>query len=62
VTAVPFNKSMPELRWDVAVGIRKADDALVEAINAALDRMLAAGTIHRIYASYGIDQSLSSNK
>jgi hypothetical protein len=24
--------------------------------------MLAAGTIHRIYASYGIDQSLSSNK
>jgi len=62
VTIVRDYESMPELRWDVAVGMRKADDALVEAINAALDRMLAAGTIHRIYASYGIDQSLSSNK
>jgi ABC-type amino acid transport substrate-binding protein len=36
--------------------MRKADDALVDAINAALDRMLAQGVVSRIYASYGVDQ------
>jgi polar amino acid transport system substrate-binding protein len=47
--------SMPELRWEVAVGMRKADDALVDAVNAALDRMLEQGVVSRIYASYGIE-------
>jgi ABC-type amino acid transport substrate-binding protein len=51
-------ESMPELRWEVAVGMRKADDALAAAINEALDRMLANGVVHRIYASYGIEQGL----
>jgi len=32
--------------------------ALESAVNAALDRLLADGVIHRIYASYGIDQRL----
>jgi polar amino acid transport system substrate-binding protein len=50
-------ESMPELRWEVAVGMRKADDALVAAVNTALDHMLADGTVNRIYASYGIEQS-----
>lgn len=58
VTLVRDNDSMPELRWEVAIGMRKADDALVTAVNTALDRMLADGIVHRIYASYGIDQSL----
>src|SRR6185437_12521032 len=58
VTLVRGDDSMPELRWEVAIGMRKADDALVAAVNAALDRMLADGIVHRIYASYGIDQSL----
>jgi polar amino acid transport system substrate-binding protein len=58
VTLVQDYESMPELRWDVAVGMRKADDALVAAVNAALDHMLADGTVHRIYARYGIDQGL----
>jgi polar amino acid transport system substrate-binding protein len=49
---------MPELHWEVAVGMRKADDALVAAVNAALDDMLASGMVARIYAGYGIDQSL----
>ena len=40
---------MPELRWEVAVGMRKADDALVAAIDAALDRMLAQGIVSCIY-------------
>lgn len=58
LTLVQDYESMPELRWEVAVGMRKADDALVAAVNAALDRMLADGTVRRIYAGYGIDQSL----
>jgi polar amino acid transport system substrate-binding protein len=58
LTLVRDYESMPELRWEVAVGMRKADDALVVAINAALDRMLAQGIISRIYASYGIEQTI----
>ena len=45
VTLVHDYESMPELRWEVAVGMRKADDALVAAVNAALDHMLADGTV-----------------
>jgi polar amino acid transport system substrate-binding protein len=60
VTLVLDYESMPELRWEVAVGMRKADDALVNAVNAALVRMLADGVVHSIYASYGIEQSLPS--
>jgi polar amino acid transport system substrate-binding protein len=48
--------AVPELNWSVAVGMRKADDALVDSINAALDKLLADGTVRRIYASYGIEQ------
>ena len=62
VTLVRDYDSMPELRWEVAVGMRKADDALVTAVNAALERMLAEGVIHRIYASYGIEQTLPSKR
>jgi len=58
VTLVQDYESMPELRWEVAVGMRKADDALVAAVNTALDHMLADGIVGRIYANYGIDQSL----
>jgi ABC-type amino acid transport substrate-binding protein len=55
---VPGDASMPEFQWQVAVGMRKADDALESAVNAALDRLQADGVIHRIYANYGIDQRL----
>ena len=58
VTLVRDYESMPELRWKVAVGMRKADDALVAAVNTALDHMLADGTVTRIYASYGIEESI----
>jgi polar amino acid transport system substrate-binding protein len=62
VTLVRDNESMPDLHWEVAVGMRKADDALVAEINAALDRMLAEGVISRIYASYGIEQSMPAKR
>jgi ABC-type amino acid transport substrate-binding protein len=58
VAMVRDEESIPELHWEVAVGLRKADDALVTAVNDALDRMLADGVINRIYASYGIEQRL----
>jgi len=51
----PAYRQTPELRWTVAVGMRKADDALVAGINTALDSLLADGTVQRIYARYGIE-------
>jgi polar amino acid transport system substrate-binding protein len=45
----------PELAWDLAVGLRRSDPPLREAIDAALDRLLADGTVQRIYARYGIE-------
>jgi len=45
----------PQLAWDVSIGMRKSDPALVDAINAILDRMLADGSLTAIYARYGVD-------
>jgi ABC-type amino acid transport substrate-binding protein len=35
----------PELRWDLAVGLRRADAPLREAIDGAIDRLMADGTV-----------------
>ena len=45
----------PELRWNLAVGLRRSDDALVEAVNQALARFTRDGTLARIYARYGVE-------
>jgi polar amino acid transport system substrate-binding protein len=58
VTLVRAYENQPEFRWEIAVGMRKSDDALVAKINEAIDRLLADGTVSRIYASYGIEASL----
>ena len=42
------------LVWPVAAGLRNADDAIVEAVNQIIERMLADGTIKRIYGAYGV--------
>ena len=42
------------LVWNEAVGMRQPDDKLRAAIDAALDRLSADGTIARTYAKYGI--------
>lgn len=44
----------PQLTWEVAVGLRKSDAALVGAVNEILDKLIADGTLTRIYAKYGI--------
>lgn len=45
----------PELRWNLAVGLRRADTPFREAIDAAIDQLVADGTVARIYARYGIE-------
>lgn len=45
----------PELRWNLAVGLRRSDEALLDAVNAALDRLIQDGTLARIYAHYGVE-------
>jgi polar amino acid transport system substrate-binding protein len=44
----------PALSWNVAIGMIKPDARLQQAIDQALDKLSADGTIARIYARYGI--------
>jgi polar amino acid transport system substrate-binding protein len=41
------------LRWNVAIGLWRADDALVVAVDAAIDRVIAKRVPYQIYAKYG---------
>jgi polar amino acid transport system substrate-binding protein len=43
-----------DFRWNVAVGLRNADTPLVDAVNRALDTLIADQTIPKIFARYGI--------
>lgn len=43
-----------DFRWNVAVGLRNADAPLVQAVNQALDTLIADRTIPEIFARYGI--------
>jgi len=45
----------PELGWTVSVGMRRADEALVDAMNKVLTKLLSDGTVRRIYARYGVE-------
>lgn len=55
VKIVHAEDSEAELRWGVGVGMRRADEALVERMNQALTALLSNGTIAAIYARYGIE-------
>jgi polar amino acid transport system substrate-binding protein len=54
LTVLPLDETEHELVWDVAVGIRRPDDALRQAIDQALDSLSAEGTIAAIYRRYGV--------
>lgn len=54
VTIVHAEDSQPDLQWTVGVGMRRADEALVENINRALSALLGDGAIAAIYARYGV--------
>ncbi len=50
----PF-EAEPDLSWNVAVGMRRPDPELRQAIDTAVGRLLADGTIKTIYARYGVE-------
>jgi polar amino acid transport system substrate-binding protein len=54
VVILPPDDTAPALSWNVAVGMRRPDDALEDAIDAALVRLTKDGTIAAIYARYGV--------
>ena len=47
--------SVPSLTWQVSVGLRNSDQLLLGEVNAVLNKLLADGTITRIYQKYGIE-------
>src|SRR5260221_13302759 len=49
---------VPQLTWEVAVGLRKSDAALVDAVNEILEKLISDGTLTRIYAKYGIEHRI----
>jgi len=51
-----------ELRWSVSVGLRRADDALLAAVNTALARLVEQRIPAQIYAKYGISYLPSSGQ
>ena len=51
-------ESEPDLTWEVSVGLRHSDAALLDAVNMSLSTLLADGTITRIYARYGIEHRM----
>jgi ABC-type amino acid transport substrate-binding protein len=55
VTIVHAEDSEPELKWQVAVGLRRSDDALVATVNTALATLIRDGTIGSIYKKYAVD-------
>jgi ABC-type amino acid transport substrate-binding protein len=44
----------PALCWNVAIGVWRADDALVKAMNTTIDSVIARRLPNRIYAKYGV--------
>jgi polar amino acid transport system substrate-binding protein len=48
-------EAVPELSWALAVGMRRSDQPLREAIDRAVQELVSDGTFARIYASYGIE-------
>jgi len=52
VTAL--DDSEPTLSWNVAVGMVHPDQAMRDAIDGAMDKLRADGTVAKIYARYGV--------
>jgi polar amino acid transport system substrate-binding protein len=49
-----LDQSEPNLSWNVAVGMVRPDDGLREAVDHALERLRADGTVDQIYRHYGV--------
>jgi polar amino acid transport system substrate-binding protein len=54
VRILDLDQSEPNLNWNVAVGMVRPDDGLRNAVDQAMERLKADGTIDRIYKAYGV--------
>jgi len=54
VTVIPPDDTQANTVWNLAVGLRRPDAKLRDAIDAALDHLRDDGTISAIYTRYGI--------
>ena len=54
VSILDRDESEADLNWNVAVGMVRPDEGLRAAIDGALERLRADGTVERIYGRYGI--------
>jgi polar amino acid transport system substrate-binding protein len=54
VRILGFDESEANLTWNVAVGMVRPDEKLRDAIDQALERLSADGTVGRIYGRYGV--------
>jgi len=52
---IPAFDNDPDLNWNIAAGLFSPDDKLRQRVDAAIEALLADGTIARIYARYGIE-------
>jgi polar amino acid transport system substrate-binding protein len=55
VVLLPLDEGQRDLVWNVAVGMRRPDEALRAAIDQAIDRLSADGVIAAIYRRYGVE-------
>ncbi len=54
VRILELDESEANLNWNVAVGMVRPDEKLRDAVDGAMDRLLADGTVDRIYRRYGV--------
>src|SRR5215469_10772053 len=54
VRILDLDDSVPNLTWNVAVGMVRPDDSLKDAVDHAMERLSADGTVQRIYHRYGV--------
>jgi polar amino acid transport system substrate-binding protein len=54
LTIIPPDEGDQRLVWNIAIGMRKPDQALRDAMDKAIDQLSANGTIAGIYGRYGV--------
>jgi polar amino acid transport system substrate-binding protein len=50
-----LDESEADLNWNVAIGMVRPDKELREAVDAALEKLRADGTVGKIYQHYGVE-------
>jgi polar amino acid transport system substrate-binding protein len=52
---IPAFENDSDLNWNIGAGLFRPDDKLRQRVDAAIEALLADGTITQIYARYGIE-------